>query len=458
VDVVVCLDQDIDKVIDAFDDEKINYDVDDIISDMTDVEVVQAEERDFEDLEKMAGQSPVIKFVNYLISNAIGEGASDIHIEPKIKNTRIRYRIDGVLFETMQSPLKMHPAVVSRIKIMANLDISERRLPQDGKISVIVGGRGIDLRISTLPTSHGEKVVVRILDSHSIMRGLEHLGMTTEVMETFREQIKSPHGILLVTGPTGSGKSTTLYSALGQMDGDSMNISTVEDPVEYELEFCNQIQVHENIGMTFASALRSLLRQDPDIIMVGEIRDQETARIAVQAALTGHLVLSTLHTNDAPSSITRLVNIGIDPYLIAASLNAVLAQRLVRKICMQCKQPYQLPDSMKKTIEAANISPDKIFHGVGCDACRGSGYVGRIGIYELLLVDDYIRNMINTDASATNLRQAFMQTKRATLFDDGMQKVAQGLTTMEEILRVTESNRSNRQDNNETSVSETVKP
>ena len=456
IEVIVCLDHDIDKAIDAFDDEKINYDVDDIISDMGDVEVVQDVEKDFEDLEKMAGQSPVIKFVNYLISNAISEGASDIHIEPKNKNTRIRYRIDGVLFETMQSPLKMHPAVVSRIKIMANLDISERRLPQDGKISVIVGGRGIDLRVSTLPTNRGEKVVIRILDSQSIMRGLEHLGMSTEVMETFREQIKAPHGILLVTGPTGSGKSTTLYSALGQMDGDRMNISTVEDPVEYELEFCNQVQVLETIGMSFASALRSLLRQDPDIIMIGEIRDQETARIAVQAALTGHLVLSTLHTNDAPSSITRLVNIGIDPFLIAASLNAVVAQRLVRKICPKCKQPYELPDNMKKHIENAGISPDKIFHGAGCDACRGSGYVGRIGIYELLLVDDYMRNMINSDASATNLRNAFLQTKRATLFDDGMQKVAQGLTTLEEILRVTESNKTSRQEKTGTSESEIV--
>jgi len=335
LEVLVCLDEDINKVCDAFDEGKVDYCLDDIISDMADVEVVQDRQEDSEDLEKMAGQSPVIKFVNYLISNAVNEGASDIHIEPKDKFTRIRYRIDGMLFETTQPPLKMHPAIVSRIKIMSNLDISERRLPQDGKIAVIVGGRGVDLRISTLPTSHGEKVVIRVLDSKSAMRTLDQLGMEPEIMSDFHKQIVMPHGILLATGPTGSGKSTTLYSALCQMDSDKLNISTVEDPVEYELDFCNQVQVSEKIGLDFASALRSLLRQDPDIIMIGEIRDNQTARIAVQAALTGHLVLSTLHTNDAASSITRLANIGIDPYLIAASLNAVLAQRLVRKICQK---------------------------------------------------------------------------------------------------------------------------
>ncbi|GAG27341.1 unnamed protein product, partial [marine sediment metagenome] len=259
-----------------------------------------------------------IKFVNYLISNAVREGASDIHIEPKEKSMKTRFRIDGVLFEMKQSPLNMHPAIVSRIKIMANLDISERRLPQDGKIKVNVGGRAIDLRVSILPTNHGEKVVIRVLDSKSVLRGLEQLGMESDVMDVFRGQIALPHGILLVTGPTGSGKSTTLYSALCQMDGEKLNISTVEDPVEYELDFCNQVQTNEKIGLDFALSLRSLLRQDPDVIMIGEIRDNETARIAVQAALTGHLVLSTLHTNDAASSITRLVDIGIDAYLIAA--------------------------------------------------------------------------------------------------------------------------------------------
>jgi type IV pilus assembly protein PilB len=436
--IIMCSQQDIEAVCDAFKEEGIDDSLDDIISDMTEVEVVQDQQDDSEDLEKMAGQSPVIKFVNYLISNAIHEGASDIHIEPKDNYTRIRYRIDGVLFEMKQSPSKMHPAVVSRIKIMSNLDISERRLPQDGKISVKVAAREVDLRVSTLPTNHGEKVVIRVLDSQSIIRGLEQLGMEPDVMTTFGDQIALPHGILLVTGPTGSGKSTTLYSSLCQMDGDKFNISTVEDPVEYQLGFCNQVQVNDKIGLTFASALRSLLRQDPDIIMIGEIRDNETARIAVQAALTGHLVFSTLHTNDAASSVTRLVNIGIDEYLIAASLNAVLAQRLVRKICPTCKEAYKVPKNMRKCVEKSGVKAQELFRGAGCDHCRGSGYLGRVGIYELLIVDENFRDMINKDPSVNNMRRAFLESGEATLFDDGIKKVKQGLTTIEEVLRVTE--------------------
>ncbi len=440
VRVMVCGLADIETVCNTFEEQQqqAEYNVNDILSDMTEVAVVQDKEDSIEDLEQMAGQSPVIKFVNYLISNAINAGASDIHIEPKDKVTKIRYRIDGVLFETMQAPLKMHPAVVSRIKIMSNLDISERRLPQDGKISVIVGSRGIDLRVSILPTNHGEKAVIRILDSKSIMRGLEQLGMEPGVLALFKEQIELPHGILLVTGPTGSGKSTTLYSAMSQMDGNSMNISTVEDPVEYELDFCNQVQANEKIGLDFAAALRSLLRQDPDIIMIGEIRDNETARIAVQAALTGHLVLSTLHTNDAPSSITRLVNIGIDAYLIAASLNAILAQRLVRRICPKCKTNYQVPENMRKYVEKAGVKPDQLFHGAGCDSCRKSGYLGRVGIYELLIIDDKFRDLINKDPSVSCMRKAFIESKQPRLFNDGIEKVKQGLTTIEEVLRVTE--------------------
>ncbi|MDD5327174.1 MAG: type II/IV secretion system protein [Phycisphaerae bacterium] len=435
--VVVCSAETIEAVCDSFEEEKVDYNFDDIISDMADVEVVKDQEKDFENLEKMAGQSPVIKFVNYLISKAVNEGASDIHIEPKEKFTRIRYRIDGVLFELMQSPLKMHPAIISRIKIMSNLDISERRLPQDGKISVIINNRGIDLRISTLPTNCGEKVVIRVLDSKSIMRGLEKLGMEPEVMAAFNNQVLQPNGILLVTGPTGSGKSTTLYSALCQMDGDKLNISTVEDPVEYELGFCNQVQVCEKIGLDFAATLRSLLRQDPDVIMIGEIRDGQTAQIAVRAALTGHLVLSTLHTNDAASSITRLVDIGVDAYLIAASLNAVLAQRLVRKICPKCKQNYHAPEELLKYVEKSGVDPNQLFHGAGCDYCRNSGYVGRVGIYELLVVDEEFRGMINKDPSLANMQRVFHQSKQPSLFDDGVKKVKQGVTTIEELLRVT---------------------
>jgi len=438
VRVVVTTESDIEAVCREFDEMQFGYDVDEIMSDMADIEVVKDIETDTEDLEKSAGESPVIKFVNYLLTNALRENASDIHIEPKEKYTKIRYRIDGVLFDTMQAPAKMHPAVVSRIKIMSNLDISERRLPQDGKISVIMGGRGIDLRVSVLPTSRGEKVVIRLLDSQSIMRGLDDSGMEHHILEAFKEQVALPHGILLVTGPTGSGKSTTLYSALAQMDGETMNISTVEDPVEYNLNFCSQVQANENIGLTFAAALRSLLRQDPDIIMIGEIRDNETAKIAVQAALTGHLVLSTLHTNDAPSSVTRLVNIGIEPYLVAASLNAVLAQRLVRRICPHCKEPYNIPENMQKYVERTGIEPSQLMHGAGCEKCRQSGYIGRFGIFELLIIDDKFRNIINEDASVNSTRRAFAESGQPTLFDDGIEKVKRGLTTIEEVLRVTQ--------------------
>ncbi len=438
IEIVVCQDEDIDGICDLLNDQRIDYDLDEIISDMTDVEIVHEEVVISEDLEKMAGQSPVIKFVNYLISNAVHEEASDIHIEPKEKYMRTRNRIDGVLFDMMQSPLKMHPAIVSRIKIMANLDISERRLPQDGKIKVSIGGRAIDLRVSTLPTNYGEKVVIRVLDSRGILRGLEQLGMEPDIESTFAEQVRLPNGILLVTGPTGSGKSTTLYSALAKMDGDKLNISTVEDPVEYELDFCNQVQVNEKIGLDFSVALRSLLRQDPDVIMIGEIRDNETARIAVQAALTGHLVLSTLHTNDAASSVTRLVDIGIDPYLIAASLNGILAQRLVRKICPKCKENYQVSEHIRKYVEQAGVDTGQLCHGVGCDHCRNSGYVGRVGIYELLVIDDMFRDMIHEDSSVNNMRREFRESGRRGLFDDGIIKVKQGLTTIEEVLRVTD--------------------
>jgi type IV pilus assembly protein PilB len=439
VNVVVCSSADIDNAINTLSGGKADYDVEDMLADIADVEVVQDAPDKTEDLEKMAGESPVIKFVNYLISHAIKQGASDIHIEPKGKETKIRYRIDGVLFEEMTPPAHMHAAMVSRLKIMSNLDISERRLPQDGKISVIVGGRGIDLRVSSLPTTHGEKVVIRVLDSQSILRGLDNSGMDPATMKAFIEQIRKPNGILLVTGPTGSGKSTTLYSSLGLMDGKRLNVSTVEDPVEYELGFANQVSVNDRIGMTFSAALRSLLRQDPDIIMIGEIRDTETARIAVQAALTGHLVFSTLHTNDAPSSITRLVNIGVEPYLISASLNAVLAQRLVRKICPNCKTPYKLPDNFYKHMAQKGIEPGDLYRGAGCDNCRKSGYVGRTGIYELLIVDEQIKSIINKDCSAESIKAAFNKAGGLSLYQDGIRKVREGVTTIEEVLRVTEA-------------------
>ncbi len=441
VDVVVCVEEDIAKVSEAFTEKKWDYCIDDIIKDIAhgDVEFVQAHEQEVEDLEKIAGESPIINFVNYLISHAIHEGASDIHIEPKEKKSKIRFRIDGVLFDTMELPFEMHPAVVSRLKIMSNMDISERRVPQDGRIAVIVGRKNIDLRVSTLPTSHGEKVVIRVLDGSSILLGLKQLGMSKDTLNIFKEQIHCPNGILLVTGPTGSGKTTTLYSGLNQMDGSKLNISTVEDPVEYQLGFCNQVQVNEKAGLTFAVALRSLLRQDPDVIMVGEIRDKETARIAVQAALTGHLVLSTLHTNDAPSSITRLVDIGIEPYLISASLNSVLAQRLVRKICPDCRQRLKVSKNVREPIAKIGVKPEELFHGSGCEKCHGSGYSGRVGIYELLVIDDTFREMIVKDPSISGMRNVFAANGGKNLHEDGMKKVKEGMTTIEEVLRVTEA-------------------
>ncbi len=415
--------------------------VDEIIKGIAEdaVEVVDDVSEEVADLEMLAGESPVIRYVNFLISSAVKEGASDIHIEPTDTRLRVRCRIDGVLFEQAAPPGKMHAAIVSRLKIMANLDIAERRLPQDGRIRATVHGRTVDLRVSTLPVVHGEKCVIRILDARSTMVGMDALGFQPDVLANFRDQILQPHGIVLVTGPTGSGKSTTLYSSLRIMDGDSLNISTVEDPVEYELDFCNQVNVHESIGMTFSAALRSLLRQDPDVIMVGEIRDPETARIAIQAALTGHMVLSTLHTNDAPSSITRMINIGIEPFLISAAVNGVLAQRLVRRVCSNCRRPMkEIPETVSKYLEKYEADPDKLFEGAGCEKCRHTGYKGRVGLYEFLVINEEIRDIVAGDPSLGEVRAAARKAGMRTLREDGLVKVADGITTVEELMRVTE--------------------
>jgi type IV pilus assembly protein PilB len=387
----------------------------------------------------MGNESPVIRFVNYLIFDALKQGASDIHIEPKEKQLKVRYRIDGVLFEAMTPPHTMHAAIVSRMKIMANLDISERRLPQDGRIRAVIQSRKIDLRMSTLPTTSGEKVVMRILDQKSISVPLEALGFSENALTIWRKLIEEPHGIILVTGPTGSGKTTTLYSSLKCMDGNKLNISTVEDPIEYHLAQANQTQVHDKIGMTFSAALRALLRQDPDVVMLGEIRDAETAKIAVQASLTGHLVLSTLHTNDAPSSVTRLINIGLEPYLIASAVNAILAQRLVRKVCQHCKEPYQPTDEMKEFLTLQGFDSTQLFQGKGCDRCRMTGYAGRLGIYELLVMDDGLRDLVTRNPNVTELRKLCRERGLITLRQDGFDKVTKGLTTIDEIIRVTES-------------------
>jgi type IV pilus assembly protein PilB len=415
--------------------------VDEIIKDMKeeDLQVIKEVSDNVADLEKAGSDAPVIRFVNYVIHDAIKQGASDIHIEPKEKALKVRYRIDGILFESMNPPHAMHPAIVSRLKIMANLDIAERRLPQDGRVRAIMAGRKVDLRMSTLPTANGEKVVLRILDNRSISVKLQDLGFSENHYTIWAGQIDMPHGILLVTGPTGSGKTTTLYASLGQLDGNKLNISTVEDPIEYHLGVANQVQVHDKIGMTFSAALRALLRQDPDVVMLGEIRDPETARIAVQASLTGHLVLSTLHTNDAPSSITRLINIGVEPYLISAALNAVLAQRLVRKICQHCKEPFSPTDDMKEFLTLQGFESDATFKGKGCDKCRKSGYSGRLGIHELLVMDDSLRDHVTKNPDVTHLRKLCRERGLVSLRQDGFAKVMAGLTTVDEILRVTES-------------------
>ncbi|MCY2928270.1 MAG: GspE/PulE family protein [Planctomycetota bacterium] len=416
--------------------------VEDIIKDIAEdaVEVVESKAEEVTDLEKIAGESPVIRYVNYLIASAVAEGASDIHIEPGEKRLRIRCRIDGVLSEQQAPPATMHAAIVSRLKIMADLNIAERRLPQDGRIRAVIRGRSVDLRVSTLPTVHGEKCVIRILDNRSITVGLESLGMNEQMLANFRKEIFKPHGIVLVTGPTGSGKSTTLYSALQVMDAETQNIATVENPVEYELATICQVNVHESIGMTFSAALRSLLRQDPDIIMIGEIRDEETARIAVQASLTGHLVLSTLHTNDAPSSITRLINIGVEPYLISAAVNAALAQRLARRICPNCRQAEtSLRESERVYLEKHKADLKQTFRGAGCDRCRHTGYKGRVGLFELLQLDDEIRDIISRNASLNELRQSANAHGMWTLLQDGLSKIASGQTTVEEVMRITET-------------------
>jgi len=419
--------------------EAEEYDVDEILAgvDEDDVEVVQEDEQN--DKVEDAESSPVVRYVNHIIQTAVKDGASDIHIEPDERALKVRFRIDGVLFEAMTPPKKMHAAITSRLKIMANLDIAERRLPQDGRIRATVLGRKLDLRVSTVPTPRGEKTVMRILDNRSINVSLDDLGFVDETLFLWKKQIDLPHGIILVTGPTGSGKTTTLYSSLRQMDIRKLNISTVEDPVEYHLNGITQIQTHEKIGMSFAIALRALMRQDPDVIMVGEIRDHETATTAIQAALTGHLVLSTLHTNDAPASITRLINIGIEPFLVGAAINGVLAQRLVRRICDGCKQPIEMTEQLQEFADTHGISGTTLKHGKGCNKCRETGYSGRTGLYELLVMDDNLRDVVARNPNVSEFRRMCVGRGMVTLREDGFKKVQKGTTTLEEVLTVTEA-------------------
>jgi type IV pilus assembly protein PilB len=408
-------------------------------SDASELSLVEEKIEDITDIEAAAEGSPVIKLVNYLVFHAVREGASDIHIEPDDNFLRVRYRVDGSLYEKIKPPYKMLPAISSRIKIMAGLDIAERRMPQDGGIHVMMDGRPIDLRVSTMPGQHGEKIVIRVIDNRSIMVNLEKLGFSYDMLKNWQKTIGAPNGIVLVTGPTGSGKSTTLYSVLKELNSDEVNICTVEDPVEFNLKGVNQFQVNERVGFSFASSLRSLLRQDPDIVMIGEIRDDETARIAVQAALTGHLVLSTLHTNNAPGAITRLMNVGVESYLVAASLVGVLAQRLVRKICTTCKEPYDPPENIRRVVEKMAGSVETFYRGKGCPKCRKTGFSGRIGIYELLIMTDDLRQKISGNISIDEVRKAAIESGMTILRQDGMDKVKAGITTVEEVLSVTTS-------------------
>jgi type IV pilus assembly protein PilB len=377
--------------------------------------------------------APVVKLVNFIICSAVEEGASDIHIEPDEGAMRVRFRIDGVLGNRMSPPWRMNAAIASRIKIMAHMDISERRMPQDGEISVRVNGRPIDLRVSTLPGKFGEKIVMRVVDSSGNRLGLEQLGFQPEMLERFRQAVDQPYGIVLVTGPTGSGKSTTLYSVLNTMDRTSVNVSTVEDPVESNIEGVHQAQINPKAGFTFASALRALLRQDPDVIMVGEVRDGETAQIAVQAALTGHLVLSTLHTNDAPSAITRLGNLGVENFLIAASLRGVLAQRLVRRVCRQCGAPTGLDEAQRMSMGLYANLPGTPMRGAGCRKCRQTGLSGRLGLYELMIPDDRMNDLLCGTCDPAAIRALLREQGFENLWDDGMRKVLAGLTTPEEV-------------------------
>jgi general secretion pathway protein E len=374
-----------------------------------------------EDLLEAANDAPIIRMLNALLTQAAKDGASDIHIEPYERSSSVRFRVDGTLREVVQPNRALHAALISRLKIMAELDIAEKRLPQDGRISLRIGGRAIDVRVSTLPSAHGERAVLRLLDKTESKFTLEALGMSGAVLSAFNRLVHQPHGIVLVTGPTGSGKTTTLYASLGRIDTAGTNILTVEDPVEYELPGIGQTQVNAKIDLTFGKALRAILRQDPDVIMIGEIRDFETAQIAIQASLTGHLVLATLHTNDAPSAITRLIDMGVEPYLLSSSLLGAQAQRLVRKLCPLCKRQ----------------DGDGRWHPVGCDACSRSGYKGRTGVYELMVVDDPLRALIHNRAAETELFSAARAHGFVPMREDGERLVAEGITSLEEVLRVT---------------------
>ena len=408
------------------------------------LEVETAEEEiDLENLERMSEDAPVVKLVNVIMVDALRRGASDIHIEPYEKEFRVRFRMDGVLYNIMSPPMKMRDALTSRMKIMARLDIAEKRLPQDGRIKIRVRldgrSRELDFRVSTLPTIFGEKLVLRLLDKENLRLDMTQLGFESKSLEKFKRNITKPYGMVLVTGPTGSGKTSTLYSALQSLNTSETNIMTAEDPVEFNLQGINQVQMKESIGLNFAAALRSFLRQDPNIILVGEIRDFETAEIAVKAALTGHMVLSTLHTNDAPSTISRLMNMGIEPFLVATSVNLIQAQRLIRRICKDCKTEVHTPNEAMIDVgfPASELKEVRTFKGTGCPTCNGTGYKGRVGLYEVMEVTEDLRELILVGASGLELRRKAIEEGMLTLRQSGLEKIRQGVTTIEEVVRET---------------------
>ena len=397
------------------------------------------EDASLNDLQQMASDSAIVQMVNLIFSQAVRDGASDIHIEPYDREVRVRYRLDGILHVIAKPPKRMHSALISRLKILGEMNIAERRLPQDGRIKIQVSGRTIDVRVAIVPTMYGERAVMRILDKATSIVGLEAIGMAPDVISTFRKIIRQPHGMILSTGPTGSGKSTTLYGALSELTSVTTNILTIEDPVEYQIFGIGQIQVRPHIGLSFANGLRSIVRQDPDVIMVGEIRDEETAEIAIHAALTGHMVFSTLHTNDAPGAITRLLDMGVEPYLAASSLVGILGQRLLRRNCPNCAAPSKEPPSglTSLRITKEDVDSHAIKRGVGCDVCSGTGFKGRTGIFELLVMDEPLRTMTVERASSSAMKAYATETLgMRTLLEDGRRAVLEGLTTPEEVLRV----------------------
>ena len=434
---VVCRQEEVQQFINEYYDKAIGMDQFLSSLDETDVELITEKmETNVSELEEMAEGSPIINLVNLTILNAIKDNASDIHVEPDAKLVRVRYRVDGVMHEVMTQRKDLHAAIVSRLKVMAGLDIGERRRPQEGRIHVVADGREIDLRVSSLPTILGEKVVLRILDQSKSIVGLENLGFTGAVLESFRRILTQPYGLIIVAGPTGSGKTTTLYSGLAEISSIEKNIITIEDPVEYQLPLINQVQVNEKTNLGFANILRQVLRQDPDIIMVGEIRDRETAEIAIQAALTGHLVISTLHTNDSAGAITRLADMGIEPFLISSALTGVIAQRLCRRICPSCATTFIPPAEMLERIGWPGKPSVTLRRGAGCKNCYDSGYRGRVGVYEMLLADASIKQAILKNATLDEIRAARAQSGLPSLKLAGFDRAAEGATTLEEVMRV----------------------